>query len=499
MKKYIALIICIFVLISGCVERKKDIHHLDNKDSIVYGVETFPKDLILLDDIKGEYNYLLVNLFEGLVKKDDEGNIVPGLAYKWDIEENGTKYTFKIRNDAKWNNGESITARDFVYFFSEVLNLGINNVFDYHLFYIKGLEEYRKGEINFSDTGVKEVDKNTLEIKLKYPCSYFLDILSNPKYSLRKINYTLKSWEKDYNYIAYSGPYIIKNANKDTLELEDNTQYWDSENVENKKMTIQNEGSEEGVLAAFATSKVDFLKVYNLWNDENIKDGSYIIENDSYIGKALAFNFKRDKVKDNKLRKDIYDSIDRNYIAKNIFKDTASPWKYSKDRVGSSDKYEDLSLELVYIKNKYNDELVKEIKKQLKNKLNINILLKGYNELEIKDVLDKNSYDIVLLDIIKEYKNPISFYEKICSNNRFNFYNYKNETYDNIIFNAKKEGNTVEQDKLLNEGEKILIEEVPVVPILLVKNFIYTNNSIYNILLNYNGDILFNNISFNDI
>ncbi|WP_315119300.1 peptide ABC transporter substrate-binding protein [uncultured Clostridium sp.] len=499
MKKYIALIICIFVFTSGCVEKKKNINPLYNKDSIIYGVEAFPKDLILLDDTRGEYNYLLINLFEGLVKKDDEGNIIPGLAYKWDIGENGTKYTFKIRKDAKWNDGGSITARDFVYFFSEILNVEIDNVFDYHLFYIKGLEEYRKGDINFLNTGVKEIDKNTLEITLKYPCSYFLDILSSPKYSLRKINYTLKSWEKDYDYIEYSGPYIIKNVDKDIVELENNTEYWDSENIKNEKITIQNEGSEEGALAAFATSKVDFLKVYNLWNDENIKDGSYIIQSDSYVGKGMAFNFKRDKVENDKLRKDIYDSIDRDYIVKNIFKDKATPWKYSKDRAVSFSKYEDLSLELVYIKNKCNDELAKELKKQLKNKLNIDILLKAYDEVEIKNILEKGDYDIALLDIIKEYKSPISFYEKICSNSYFNFYNYKNETYDNMVFKAKREGDTIKQDKLLNEIEKLLVEEVPVVPILFEKNLIYTNNNLYNIFLNYNGDILFNNINFNNI
>lgn len=497
MKKYISFIISIVLLLNGCVVRKENRSY--GTTTIVYGVESFPKDLILMEDIKNKYNYLLVNLFEGLVKKDDEGNIIPGLAYKWDISEDGSKYTFKIRHDAKWSDGNKITSRDFVYFFSEILKQDVKNRFNYHLDYVNGIEEYRKGNLSFDETGIKEIDKNTLEINLKYPCLYLLDILSSPLYALRKVNYTLVSWKEDFQYILYSGAYKINDFNNDMLELGVNKNYWDGENTKNYKIIIQNEESEEGVLAAFETSRIDFFKIYSTSTNYITKEDTYILQKNSSLSKALAFNCESEKVKDVELRKNIYKSIDREYLGKSVLKDTALPWEYSNPVEVLEKEYDNMDLQLIYEKNKYNYEVAREIKSLIKDKLNINLTLIALEGLEIEEKLEKGNYDLALIDIIKEYDNSLSFYEKLSSYNAFNTFNYKNSNYDDIIIKVKKAADEAKYKEFLREGEKILIKDMPIIPLFSEKNLIYTKNNIYNIFLDYEGNILFNNISFNNM
>lgn len=497
MKKYISFIIGIILLLNGCVIKKDSRSY--GGTAIVYGVESFPKDLILMENIKNEYNYLLTNLFEGLVKKDDEGNIIPGLAYKWDVSEDKTKYTFKIRNDAKWNDGTKITSRDFVYFFGEILKQNVKNEFNYHFDYVKGMEEYKKGDLSFYETGIKEIDKNTLEINLKYPCTYLLDILSSPLYGLRKVNYTLLSWKEDFNYILYSGAYKINSCNDNVLELEKNKNYWDGENTKDYKIIIQNEGSEEGVLAAFETSRIDFFKMHSNSNNYDSKENTYILQKKSFISKALAFSGESEKVKDVELRKNIYKNIDREYLGKVVLKDTAFSWEYSNPVEVLEKEYDNVNLQLIYEKSKYNYEVAREIKTLIKDKLNININLIGLEAWEIKEKLEDGNYDLSLVDIIEEYDNPLSFYEKLSSYSAFNSFNYKNSNYDDIIIRAKKEADENKYKELLEEGQKLLIKDMPIIPLITEKNLIYTKNNIYNIFLDYEGNVLFNNISFNNM
>ena len=124
MKKFIvSILILSSVFLNGCVEKSvQGNKNVNIKDYIVYNVGELPKDLSMLTDYNIRQQDFLVNLFEGLVKTDEKGNIIPGLSDSWTLSKDETCYTFNIREDAKWSDGSDITAEDFVTFFSQILN-----------------------------------------------------------------------------------------------------------------------------------------------------------------------------------------------------------------------------------------------------------------------------------------------------------------------------------------------------------------------------------------
>ncbi|MFZ9011895.1 MAG: peptide ABC transporter substrate-binding protein, partial [Anaerohalosphaeraceae bacterium] len=121
------------------------------------------------------------DLFEGLVTLTHDDRIVPALASSWEISKDGTVYTFHLRENAKWSNGNPVTAGDFVYAFRRNLDPNTPNLYASFYKVIKGASAIIDNESkDFNQLGVKAVDDHTLQITLNHPVSYFLDLMLIP-------------------------------------------------------------------------------------------------------------------------------------------------------------------------------------------------------------------------------------------------------------------------------------------------------------------------------
>ena len=121
--------------------------------------------------------FILKDLYEGLTIYDAAGNIVPGAAESWTLSDDSTKYTFKLRANAKWSDGTPVTAQDFVFSLARVEDpktaAGYANI----LYPIKNAEKVNKGELPLTDLGLKAIDDHTLEITLEPPTPFFLSLI----------------------------------------------------------------------------------------------------------------------------------------------------------------------------------------------------------------------------------------------------------------------------------------------------------------------------------
>ena len=127
-----------------------------------------PADINPLTSSTAEGSELLGCMYEGLVRQNAEGQILPGsgLAEKWDISEDGKVYTFTLR-DATWSDGSPITADQFVYAWEKVLNPATASQYSYMLYVIENAEAYNTGELtDFTQVGVKALDDKTLQVEL---------------------------------------------------------------------------------------------------------------------------------------------------------------------------------------------------------------------------------------------------------------------------------------------------------------------------------------------
>jgi oligopeptide transport system substrate-binding protein len=118
------------------------------------------------------------NLFEGLVVLDPKGNVAPGVAESWSVSEDGLSYRFNLRANARWSNGDPVTAGDFVFSFRRVLDPKTLSVDVSELYPIKNAEEVNAGKLDATALGVTAPDERTFEITLKGPTPYFVNVLT---------------------------------------------------------------------------------------------------------------------------------------------------------------------------------------------------------------------------------------------------------------------------------------------------------------------------------
>ena len=184
MKKILCIIlIFMMMLTSGCVEKK--VKPTTSRKYLVYNLGELPSDLLMLNSDNVREKDLLLALFEGLVREDKNGQIVPAMAEKFEITEDRIGYTFKLRKDIHYSDGTAIKAIDFVRFFHNIL-LEKENIFAEQLYCIFGAKDFRMGKVGFEKVAIVAKDDLTLEIRLNSPNDYFINILSNPVFTLRE-------------------------------------------------------------------------------------------------------------------------------------------------------------------------------------------------------------------------------------------------------------------------------------------------------------------------
>ena len=174
---------------------------------------------------------ICVALFEGLTSTDPAGNIVPGVAEKWEISPDGRTYTFHLRANARWSNGEPLTADDFLESWKRVLDPATASYYAYQLFYLVNGEDYYNRKItDFSQVGVKAPDAHTLVVTLSHPTAYFLQLTAAMQTLFPVRMATVRKygddWTKPGNLVG-NGPYVLKAWRlNDYILLEANPNYW---------------------------------------------------------------------------------------------------------------------------------------------------------------------------------------------------------------------------------------------------------------------------------
>ncbi len=192
---------------------------------------------LISDTTSGRVAY---DLFEGLMAEDQNNNPVPGVAKSWDISSNGLVYTFHLRDDARWSNGEPVTAGDFVFALRRAVTPRSTAVMGVYLNAIKNASAILAGEKTPDTLGVKAIDEKTLKIVLAHPQPYFLSVLTNsiayPVYPPVVKKYG-KSWVMP-KHIVSNGAYKLKSwVINSHMTVVRNPYYWDAKHV--KIATVQ--------------------------------------------------------------------------------------------------------------------------------------------------------------------------------------------------------------------------------------------------------------------
>jgi len=539
MKKLLCIIlIFMMMLTSGCVEKK--VKPSTSRKYLVYNLGELPSDLLMLNNDNVREKDLLLALFEGLVREDKYGKIVPAMAEKVDMTKDKIGYTFKLRKDLHYSDGTVIKASDFVRLFHNIL-LEKENIFAKQLYCIFGAEDFSKGKVSFKNVAIVAPNDLTLEIRLNSPNDYFINILSNPVFTLRETDRNIRNWKNYYQEIQYSGPFTIKEVNEDgEIFLLKNKKYWREHEIVSNEMLVTSIKDEEKSLADFQTtedsntSKIDVLVSPPISEGNSLSAEKKIIAIPSQGMYYLTFNLNtKGPVEDNNFRKAISAIISKEFIIQAISKDLAVPainyttastandngGKIIFDVFGSKDKGEKYLKEylktnnyekkpeliIVYESKNLDSRMAKEIGKNIKENLdeiaknikghfddkdylNVNVVCKGYEKKELNEVLQQGNYNILFSRVDEEYGDSYKFFSKWTSNN---IYGYKNLEYDKIIKKALMEKDNKNKIAIYNEAQKILAKDLPCIPVYIANTVICKKENVKDIYATKSGNLVF--------
>lgn len=201
-------------------------------------------------------------LYEGLTRLSTKGEPENALAEDIKASEDGKTYTIKVRQDAKWSNGDPVTAKDFEFAWKRSLNPETASEYAYMLFYLENGEKYNAGEASADDVGVKATDDYTLEVKLYTPAPYFPSLLAHYTY-LPVHQATVEgneAWAAEAKTIVSNGPFTLKEwAHADKLVLTKNPDYYNKDAINFDTVTISLVEDENTVNQMYETDKIDWV------------------------------------------------------------------------------------------------------------------------------------------------------------------------------------------------------------------------------------------------
>ncbi|MDD4753737.1 MAG: peptide ABC transporter substrate-binding protein, partial [Desulfitobacteriaceae bacterium] len=259
-------------------------------------------------------------LFEGLTRLDADNQPIAGMAEKWDVSEDGLKYTFYLR-DAKWSNGDPVTASDFEYAWKRLMNPELANYYAYQGYYLLNGEEYNSKKAKAEDVGVQAVDAKTLEVTLKAPTPYFLSLMAFPTFYPvnQKVDEADKNWHTAAETYVGNGPFkLVEWEHNQKLVLTKNENYWAADDVKLETIVMTMVESHDTALTMFDTDEVDIVEEIPLQEMSRL-----ISENKALVSPDLGvyfyvFNTDKKPLDDVRVRKAMALSIDRQNLIDNV-------------------------------------------------------------------------------------------------------------------------------------------------------------------------------------
>ncbi|CCK86592.1 Oligopeptide ABC superfamily ATP binding cassette transporter, binding protein [Lactobacillus equicursoris DSM 19284 = JCM 14600 = CIP 110162] len=274
------------------------------------------------------------NVFESFYRLGKKGKTTPGLAKSGSVSKDGKTWTFVIRSNAKWSNGEKITAQDFVYSWRRSINPKTASPYAYLFSGVKNVDQIIAGKKAPSSLGISAKGDNTVVVKLERPIAYFKVLMAYPLFGPQNeafIKKTGKKYATSSKYMLYSGPFKITGwkGTNDTWSFVKNNYYWDKKVVKLKKINYQVVKTTNTGYQLYQQGKLDMTplsseQVKNLKNNKDFKTYPY-----SYVS-FLAYNFNdkdqtvKKALSNKKIRLALSLALDRQVLTKKVFGDGSS-------------------------------------------------------------------------------------------------------------------------------------------------------------------------------
>ncbi|MBQ44441.1 MAG: peptide ABC transporter substrate-binding protein [Porticoccaceae bacterium] len=500
---FLSILLATCVTLTGCGSSETNVVAGNKSGTLYWGNGTEPQSLDPQIATGVPEHHIISAVMEGLVLKDRKTlEPRPGVAKTWDISNDGRVYTFYLRENAKWSNGDAHTADDYVWSWWRALQTTLGNQYAYMLFPIKNAKRYYDGETSdFSDVGVKAIDKRTLQVTLTNPTPYFLQLLDH--YSLFPVHQaTIEKfgradergtrWSYEGNLVG-NGPYKLEEWKINRhITVTKNPYYWDEANVSINSIVfkpVDNAVTEErmfraGALHVTSSIPADKIAIYQEKSAPELKITPYL---GTYF---YRLNINTPQLQDKRVRRALGMAIDRKQLVDNITKGGQIP-AYTMTPPGTMGYFPESTLnfdpeaakrllaeagypngegfppvEILYNTNEGHRKIAVALQEMWKNYLNIDIKLLNQEWKVYLATESAGDYQISRGGWIGDYVDPNNFLDMFLCNGGNNRTGWCNEEYDRLILEVAPSQSSHEQRlKIFQQAETILLEDMPIIPV----------------------------------
>ncbi|MHA6260490.1 ABC transporter substrate-binding protein [Sporosarcina sp. CAU 1771] len=452
---------------------------------------------------------VLNQTFEGLMRVNQEGVIEEAMAESAEMSEDGMTYTFKIRENATWSNGDPVTAKDFEFAWKWVLDpANVETDYAYQLYMIKGAQAAKEEGGSADDIGITVEDDKTLIVELAQPTAYFLELTAF--YTFFPVHHELGSanpgWAQDVsdNYVT-NGPFLMKEwKHKDKVVLEKNPGYWDADTVqletinmfmvedENTAKQMYDNGDIDWLgsptdsipLAAIPAYKKDgILNISTLagvyYYAFNVEEAPF---NNLNIRKAFASAINRQGIVDNITQAEQLPAMA--LVPPSIFEENATGYFKDNDVEGAKELLakglEELGLDkLPPVKLSYNTSeahgsIAQAVQDMWKENLGVDVELHNEEWGVYLDSMGSGDFQVGRMGWLADFNDAINFLEIFETVGGNNYTNWEDAEYQDLLKKSRAETDPAAREQLLRDAEAIFMEALPIAPVYNYTN-VWTN------------------------
>src|SRR5580698_1794456 len=487
--KAIGLLLLLLVTACGSNDKRADL-------VILNGAEPESIDpAVVTGQLEGRICYAI---FEGLLHFDRFGKPQPGIAESWDLSSDGKTYTFHLRENAKWSNGDPVTANDFALSWKRILLPETASEYAYLLYHIRNAQSFNEGTLkDFGQVGIKAIDDRTFRVELESPVPYFLDLCAFA--TLLPVHLpTVEKYGDDWikpGKLVNNGPFLLKEWRLNyRMRLEKNPLYWDASRV--ALNTIDALPIDNSVTAYnFYASKVADLIL-----DKGLTPPSLIPELKTrpdfhaapFLGTYfIRFNATRKPFTDVRVRQAFAMAIDRNRIVEKITQ-AGEPPAYAFTPPGTAGGYQPPKIfgrnlekarqllaeagypggkgfptvTYLYDSKKLNEDIAVEIQNMLTEALGVHIELQKQEWKVYLNSLSQLDYDFARSSWVGDYDDPNTFLDCFVSGGGNNRTGWSSREYDDLVAAAALEPDNGKRLQIFQRAEDLLLNHgTPICPL----------------------------------
>ena len=509
MKKYVSLLLCFLMIFSlaGCGGNSKE-----DTSTYTYSSELDIKNLDSSDADDQCSLRAIHAVIDGLMKTDKKGNITYGIAKSKEVSEDGLTHTYKLRKDAKWANGDPVTANDFVYAWHRIFK----NKGNYYYMFADGIasiqgaqelsDKIDAGEEltddNLNSMGVKAVDDYTLEVKTTVRVSFLDELLAFPPFYPINEKFAEKQgnkYGKSAKTILGNGAFTMTNWEPGSVaEFEKNESYYDQKHVKLNKLVMKLVQEPKVAAQSFEAGETDYAPINSDLVDKYKDDEAFKQVYDGFLF-YISVNFQNSDLANLNVRKAISLAINRKDLCENVLKDGSqvaggfipSGLATSPDGV---DFRKDSGNFTSYDKKKAQESLDEGLKELGKSEITLRVtygtdespmdvfatyLQNALSKLDgikvemvattkqdrIYNKQKNGDYDLATTRWGPDYGDPTTYLTIALSANSNNYGKWSNSEYDQLVGQVGVESDVNKRWQEMKDAEKILLDDYAYIPV----------------------------------